>query len=76
MIVVGIQLLFVGFLNLSSSEDRFLFFLLLKSALSFICLEKSSKCLFYVSLLIVFCVGTKFKFLFKSLKVFLGKIEI
>ena len=76
MIVVGIQLLFVGFLNLSSSEDRFLFFLLLKSALSFICLEKSSNCLFYVSLLIVFCVGMKFKFLLKSLKVFLGKIEI
>ena len=38
--------------------------------------KKSSNCFFIVSLLIVFCVGTKFKFLFKSLKVSLQNLFV
>ena len=58
--IVGAYPIFIcWFLNLSSSEERFLFFLLLKWALSFTRLKKSSSCLFIVFLLIVFCVGTK-----------------
>ena len=75
-LLVNIQFLLVCFLNLSSWKERFVFFLFLKNALSFIRLKKSSNCLFVVSLLIVFCVGTKFKFLFKSLKVSLQNLLV
>ena len=73
-LLVGIQFLFVGFLNLYSSEERFLFFFILKWAWSFVCLKKYSRCLFIISLLTAFCVRKKLKFLFKILKVHLKNI--
>ena len=72
-LMAGIKFLFFGFLNLHSSEEKFLFFLFWNEW-SFVCPKKYSTFLFIISLLIAFCVRTKLKFLFKILKVSLKNI--
>ena len=61
-LLVKTQFLVVDVLNLSSLEQKWLFSLFLKRALSFILLKKSWNCLFSSFLSIVFCVVTKIRF--------------
>ena len=63
-LLAGIQLLFVDFFEFVFFRRQIFIFLISETSSKI-----SSNCFFIVSLLIVFCVGTKVIFLFRNLKV-------
>ena len=70
MIVSGYPVFICWFSESIFLRREIYIFLLFKISSRFYSPKKSSNCFFIVYLLIVFCVGTEFKFLFKSLNVF------
>ena len=77
MMIVGGYPVFIFWFFESVFFRRDIFiFLIFEISSKFYSSKKSSNCLFIESLLIVLCVGTKFKCLFKSLKVSLQNLLV
>ena len=76
MIVRGYPVFICWFFDSIFFRRKIFISLIFETSSQFYLSKKSSNCFFIVSLLIVFCVGTKFKFLFKSLKVSLQNLLV
>ena len=76
MIVSEYPFIICWFFESAFFRREIFIFLIFEISSKFYLSKKSSNCLFIVSLLIVFCVEAKFKFLFKSLKVSLQNLLV